>query len=271
MKKRIRMILFAVGMTLCLTGQAAFAEETTEVLTEGLTEFPAAGEEDPAAAAEANYLESAKVYSATLIEELAGLSEEEVQTVIEEGSPEYLRIIAAVWDGNREELGNFVEIESQEATMGEDGKTATVVSKVKYDGVSAKTNVYVTNTVNVRDGSGTMNWDVKYPMSKLIGEAGLNTLLGIGIVFVVLLFLSFIIGQIHWIPDLLAKGSKKKEEPAKEAAPAAASAAVETAAEEEELSDDLELVAVIAAAIAASEGSSSTDGFVVRSIRKARR
>ena len=37
---------------------------------------------------------------------------------------------------------------------------------------------------------------------------------------------------------------------------------------EENLTDDLELVAVIAAAIAASEGAASTDGFVVRSIRK---
>ena len=37
----------------------------------------------------------------------------------------------------------------------------------------------------------------------------------------------------------------------------------------EELSDDLELVAVIAAAIAASEGAASTDGFVVRSIKRA--
>ena len=39
-------------------------------------------------------------------------------------------------------------------------------------------------------------------------------------------------------------------------------------AKKEELSDDTELVAVIAAAIAAYEGSGSTDGFVVRSIRK---
>ncbi len=32
--------------------------------------------------------------------------------------------------------------------------------------------------------------------------------------------------------------------------------------------DDLELVAVIAAAVAACEGAVSTDGFVVRSIRR---
>ena len=38
--------------------------------------------------------------------------------------------------------------------------------------------------------------------------------------------------------------------------------------ENEELADDLELVAVIAAAIAAYEGASSTDGFVVRSIKR---
>ncbi|MBQ1194517.1 MAG: OadG family protein, partial [Lachnospiraceae bacterium] len=40
--------------------------------------------------------------------------------------------------------------------------------------------------------------------------------------------------------------------------------------ENEELVDDLELVAVITAAIAAASGASS-DGFVVRSIRKAKR
>ena len=42
---------------------------------------------------------------------------------------------------------------------------------------------------------------------------------------------------------------------------------IEVKEEEEELSDDLELVAVITAAIAASAGT-STDGFVVRSIRR---
>ena len=39
----------------------------------------------------------------------------------------------------------------------------------------------------------------------------------------------------------------------------------------EDATDDGELIAVIAAAIAASEGKTSTDGFVVRSIRKVNR
>ena len=56
------------------------------------------------------------------------------------------------------------------------------------------------------------------------------------------------------------------------AAPAPAPTPAPVAAvpvQEENLTDDLELVAVIAAAIAASEGRTTTDGLVVRSIRKA--
>ena len=51
-------------------------------------------------------------------------------------------------------------------------------------------------------------------------------------------------------------------------APVAAAPVVEEAVEE---ADDYALVAVIAAAIAAYEGKTTTDGFVVRSIKKSRR
>lgn len=62
---------------------------------------------------------------------------------------------------------------------------------------------------------------------------------------------------------------KKYGEAAKEAE-AAAIAQTAPAQAEENLADDGELVAVIAAAIAAAEGT-TTDGFVVRSIRKVKR
>ena len=61
--------------------------------------------------------------------------------------------------------------------------------------------------------------------------------------------------------------------PVNAGAPAQAAAPVNAAAPaqaEENLADDGELVAVIAAAIAAAEGT-TTDGFVVRSIRKVKR
>ena len=88
--------------------------------------------------------------------------------------------------------------------------------------------------------------------------------MGVGIVFIVLVFLSFLISLFRFIPGLVE--GKKKEAPA---APAPAPVPVAAPAAED-VTDDTELIAVIAAAIAASEGT-STDGFVVRSIRKVNR
>ncbi len=98
---------------------------------------------------------------------------------------------------------------------------------------------------------------------KSMGTAGLNTLLGMGTVFVVLILISLIISGFSLFnrPNKPAPVKEVKDNE-DQAAPAI------------ELSDDLELVAVITAAIRAYEGnstSSSADGFVVRSIRRANR
>ena len=141
-----------------------------------------------------------------------------------------------------------------------------------YDAVPANTTVNVDYVFDTKKNTVSLDWDIKYPMSKLIAEAGLNTLLGLGTVFIVLVFLSFVIGNIHWIPDIV-EAMKKKKEPAT-AAPAVRAQAPEVSApaavEEEELVGDEELVAVIAAAIAAYD-QAPADGFVVRSIKKAGR
>ena len=110
----------------------------------------------------------------------------------------------------------------------------------------------------------TFTVNAHYGMSEILEKAGLNTLLGMGTVFVMLIFMSFIISLIKYVPALLNGTSKKKKEEAPKAAPAPAVAA---AVEEAEEMDDTELVAVIAAAIAAAEGT-TTDGFVVRSIKR---
>lgn len=106
--------------------------------------------------------------------------------------------------------------------------------------------------------------NVEYSFGEKMEKAALNTLLGMGTVFVVLILISVIIALFGFIPKLTAK----KNAPEK-AAEAKEDNVVAQIIEKEELSDDLELVAVISAAIAAYEGSGSTDGFVVRSIRKA--
>ena len=117
---------------------------------------------------------------------------------------------------------------------------------------------------NVETKSITTN--VRYSFGELMKQAALNTLLGMGTTFVILILLALIISLFQYIPKIQAMFEKKAETPA--AAPAAA--AVQSAAEAP-VADDTELIAVIAAAIAASEGMTSTDGFVVRSVRKARK
>ena len=95
---------------------------------------------------------------------------------------------------------------------------------------------------------------------KNMGNAGLNTILGMGVVFSVLILISLIISSFNLF--------KKQPKPV----PATAKPA-EVVTETEELTDDTELVAVIMAAISAYESANggSADGFVVRSIRRANR
>lgn len=104
--------------------------------------------------------------------------------------------------------------------------------------------------------------NVEYSLGEIMFKALMNTVIGMGTVFAVLILISLIISCFTLISKFESK-QKKKEEPAPAAAPV-----VEQIAAKEELSDDTELVAVIAAAVAAYEGAASTDGFVVRSIRK---
>ena len=101
-----------------------------------------------------------------------------------------------------------------------------------------------------------------------ISDAGINTVICLAVVFAVLIFISFLISLFKYIPKLEAPLSKKdKKTELAENAVVNTVSQIEVKEEEEELSDDLELVAVITAAIAASAGT-STDGFVVRSIRR---
>ncbi|WP_461812034.1 OadG family transporter subunit [Faecalimonas sp.] len=108
----------------------------------------------------------------------------------------------------------------------------------------------------------SMDVSAKYSTGEILKKAGMNTVLGMGTVFIVLIFLAFIISLLKYIPAITGKFGKKEE----------CEKVVETKStivEETKTSsvDDLELVAVITAAIAAETGTSS-DGFVVRSIKR---
>lgn len=111
----------------------------------------------------------------------------------------------------------------------------------------------------------------QYSMGELMKMAGMNTLMGMGVVFLVLIFISFVISLFKYLPGNRAKKPAEKEEKPK--APAAAPVAVPAASEN--LMDNQELVAVITAAVIAAHGSAanivSSDKLVVRSIKRASR
>ena len=163
------------------------------------------------------------------------------------------------WQSSLKDIGDVQSIDGGTVSVSEDEIIINMnVKGSKHDAV-----VVVSCDWNMMYQSITTN--VTYSFGELMSKAGLNTLIGMGTVFTVLIFISLVISCF----GLLAKvGDKKKTEAAAPQSVAKTDPVVEQIAQKEELAGDTELVAVIAAAIAAYEGSGSTDGFVVRSIRK---
>ncbi|MFR8548361.1 MAG: OadG family protein [Lachnospiraceae bacterium] len=270
MKRRLSAVLLAVGLTVSALSMGVYAEETETAATEQVTEAETAATEAGTEAAQseqgtqteapATPEDMAKGLLESQLAQISSWTDNEIEQLIESDDITS-QAVAGNWKSVKEELGAFVEV--TDATLNAEGTEIT--GHVKYEKVDDNTTVTVKYTVNPEQQTATMNWDIEYPMAVKMQQAGLNTVMGLGIVFLTLLFLSWLIGQLHIIPDMIEKRTKKSE-PTPAAAPAPAAPA--PVAEKEDLTDDLELVAVITAAIAASE-QTSTDGFVVRSIKKA--
>ena len=259
MKRRLSAVLLALSLTVSAFSMGVYAEET-EAVTEVVTEVVA---DEAEAETEATTLEDQiKTVLASSLEQLSAMTDEQLEAMLESGDVSS-EAIAANWNSVKSELGAFVEV--TEASMNAEGTEIT--GTAKYEKINDETTVTVTYSVNADAGTYNINWNIDYPMGVLLKQAGMNTVMGLVIVFVALAFLAFLISKLHYIPELIEK-KNKKDAPAPAAAPAPAPVAAAPVGEEEEYVDDLELVAVITAAIAASENTSS-DGFVVRSIKKA--
>ena len=109
-------------------------------------------------------------------------------------------------------------------------------------------------------------------LAEQLGNAGLNTLMGMGIVFLVLILISLIISAFGIIHKLEERKAGKKRTVVPEADARVRGVGSETPPAElpmitENVTDDKELAAVIAAAVAAF-GGTDPSGFTVRSIRR---
>lgn len=178
------------------------------------------------------------------------------------------------------ELQNVV---NQIEAMGSDTYTAEAFfSQYGYDG-SEDLNTWIPSFIESQlESQGVYRLEAQemvvaavYSKGELLGQAGRNTIIGMGTVFIVLIFISFIISLFKFLPALFAPKPKKPEakptpkvEPVKTVAPVAVA--------NDNLMDDKELVAVITAAVyaassASNGGAVSKDKLIVRSIRRANR
>lgn len=171
----------------------------------------------------------------------------------------------------------------------EEGKMGAFIGFADESNVERTDDGLITCTVTMVYANGKVETDIVYqtisgqptPVSisfksadeeegslgERMANAGLNTLIGMFTVVIVLLLIMFFIYLFRFIPAIQNKFANRGK---KDESEVAVDNAITQITENEEVTDDLELVAVITAAVSAQSGLSS-DGFVVRSIRKANR
>ncbi len=148
-----------------------------------------------------------------------------------------------------------------EFSVEKSGKTVTAKLPIHFSKRDAEL-VFVYNAHDMELTS--VNANMIYTTGEIMKKAGLNTVMGIGTVFVILILISLLISCFKVIPAIEAAFAKKDESPIVASPESLEQVRSEETYDEE---DEGELIAVIAAAIAAGTGT-STDSFVVRSIRR---
>lgn len=190
----------------------------------------------------------------SLVQQLTAYTEEELNSMLTATTSETDKKLIEQWLAVKDEIGVYIGVLECEAEESE----SEIIVTMKFDFTEHDLTMIYTEDTN----GANISFERDMTKMEILEKAGLNTVIGMGTTFSILIFISLLISTFAFIPKLL--GNKKEE--TTEAAEKKVELPVETA--EEELTDDLELVAVITAAIAAAEGTSA-DGVVIRSIKRA--
>ena len=159
---------------------------------------------------------------------------------------------------DKERLGAFVSVDDAVASKTEDGYSIEINSTFE------KRTLKLTLGLNELTGKTTeMTFEPHYSLAEQMEDAGANLAVGMGTVFVVLIFIAWVISMFKYISvfEKKMKGKKAPAEAPKAAAPAPKAAAPAPTAKQDDV-----MQAVIAAAIAAYEadtaGAQNESGFV---------
>lgn len=231
------MITCLLGLTACSTEQKEKAEKT------GSTQFVSD--------------EEASAFVDQMIEFLNTYAAQDISGQLPEGSWEGAAVQS--WTAALKEMGGYQEITGKTIQIGE--TEGSIYVDVKGKERNAKMSIYL-DTTSIKE----VTVDVQYSLGEQLTNAALNTVLGMGTTFTILILISLIIAAMSLIPKL--QGGKDKKSGQKEMTCQAMDQTFAQIIEKEELAGDRELIAVITAAIAASEGAAPVEGFRVRSIRR---
>ena len=161
---------------------------------------------------------------------------------------------------DKDRLGAFVSVDDAVASKTEDGYSIEINSTFE------KRTLKLTLGLNEMTGKTTeMTFEPYYSLTEQMEDAGANLAVGMGTVFVVLIFIAWVISMFKYISvfEKKMKGKKAEASAPKAAAPTPKAAAPASAPAAKQ--DDV-MQAVIAAAIAAYEadtaGAQSENGFV---------
>ena len=179
------------------------------------------------------------------------------------------------WIGVMKDTGAFVSVLSSDTELGEDDQYVCVV-QAQFEKRNVEFKAFYTMDPQSQNlNPVSLTFSPEYTVGENMAKAGMNTLLGMGTVFLVLIFISLIISCFKKVNEIEANVKAKK---AGAEAPAAAPAPVQTAAPAAapartaapaagNAANDGELVAVITAAIAAATGVPA-DSVNIRSITR---
>lgn len=196
-------------------------------------------------------------------QDLSSITDEDTyENYASQNSDELAQSILGLYNTTKD-LGSY-ESMSDVSVSYADGK-ATVEGKAKFE----KDTVIVRMIFKSNESIESFSTDLYRTLGQKMVNALLNTIMGMGTVFIVLIFISLIISLLKYVPKLVERQSVKKDSQLESTVSSTPVQAPEVMEEEQELVDDGELVAVITAAIMASLGDEAPeDGLVVRSIRK---
>ena len=191
MKQRIRRIWLALCMAVCLFALAgcSAAVDTAETIDPQIEMAMQSGSQQ--------YLDLFNQMDDASIEQALATSVKNKDTVMENALKS--------WDSIKDDLGAFVSSETAVVTKGDDGYIARM--NTVYEKRAMEFTLIADEDLSKVE---TISFSPVYTTGEKMAKAGMNTLMGMGVVFAVLIFISWLISMFKYISVFEAKMKAKK-------------------------------------------------------------